>query len=142
MSSLKSFDKYSPSLKEAYLEREAGLKELAELRGKRTSISLQAKDQSASPADKDPHSSMTGSTTRMPITHTTFKNLITKVRVKSETLVISGMEHLGVIHDLCYTENPKIFRFFGDRYMASVSFETTPATILNMKETKDRRFFS
>ena len=135
----KLFDKYSPLVKEAYVERIAGLKELEDLRQRRVSETSPGNEVSPDTPKKE---TIRGIHTEMPvkhpISHTTFKDLISKVRIKAETLGISGIEHLGVIHDLCPTSEPKVFRFFGDRYIATVSFETVPPSILDMKETPDR----
>lgn len=138
MGSIKSLEKYNPLLKEAYQEREAGLKELAELRARRVSEQNAAKDDPSS-LDKDSkkatHNEMP---LTLPMTHGQFKEVIGKVKVKPEPLVINGIEHLGIIHDLLQTDDPRIFRFFGDRYIATVSFEHSPPIVLGMKEIPDR----
>ena len=138
MGSLKAFDKYNPLLKEAYQEREAGLKELAELRARRVSEKPSGKED-PSLLDKETkpktHNEMP---LKLPMTHSQFKDVIGKVKIKPEPLIISGIEHLGIIHDLLPTEDPRIFRFFGDRYIATVSFEHSPPIMLDMKEIPDR----
>lgn len=138
MSSHKSFDKYNSLLKEAFLEREAGLKELEELRARRVSENPSAKEESPVVEGNDSKPKHNEMPKKLPLSHTKFKELIGKVKVKPELLEINGIEHIGTIHDICQTENPRIFRFFGDRYISTVTFELSPPTLLDMKEIPDR----
>jgi hypothetical protein len=121
------------------LEREVGLKELADLRDRRVSESKAAKDLNSPTLDKNANSKHHNELPiKGPMSHAQFKDLIGKVKVKSDLLVIDGLEHLGVIHDMIQTDQPQIYRFFGDRYIAKVSFETILPAILDMKEITER----
>ena len=126
-------------MKEVFQERIAGLQELSELRKRRISESPVSQADVANHPEKNNTSYPKEMPKKLPQTKTQFKDNIAKVKVKAEPLIIGGIEHLGVIHDVCRTDDSRIYRLFGDRYIATVSLESSPPSILNMTEITDRR---
>lgn len=75
---------------------------------------------------------------KLPLSKTQFKDQITKIKVKSEPMIIDGIEHLGIIHDVSLTREPRVYRFCGDRYTARVHLSPECFSLLDMKEVTQR----
>lgn len=75
---------------------------------------------------------------RLPITKTQFKDYLSKMKVRADPLKIEGIEHLGIIHDICQTRDPQIFKFCGDRYTARIQLNSEGSTLLDLKEVEQR----
>lgn len=136
---------YHPLLKTAYFAREQGIKELADLRARQKSESMpEAKLPSPQtpPAPEKAALRQLGTPEmpkRLPLTKTEFKTNISKIKIKSEPMVIDGIEHLGIIHDISLTREPRVYRFCGDRYMARIHLSPGSYSLLDMKEVTQRR---
>lgn len=145
--STKRLEKYHPLLSTVYMSKQAGLQELADLRTREKSEVNGL--QTAQPLDNTIQISQSVQNDvanqegmempkRLPLSKSQFKDLIGKARIKTEALSIDGIEHLGVIHDISLTREPRVYRFCGDRYTARVLLQSGSPSLLDMKEISQR----
>lgn len=130
------------------MARVAGLKELEDLRARQKSEALSDLESPSSmlvskesPKQKNMQAMLPEIQIKLPLSRSQFKDQITKVRIKSEPMIIDGIEHLGIIHDVSLTREPRVYRFCGDRYTARVHLSPECFSLLDMKEVTQRKLF-
>ena len=130
------------------MARVAGLKELEDLRARQKSEALSDLESPSSmlvskesPKQKNMQAMLPEIPIKLPLSRSQFKDQITKVRIKSEPMIIDGIEHLGIIHDVSLTREPRVYRFCGDRYTARVHLSPECFSLLDMKEVTQRKLF-
>lgn len=127
------------------MARETGLKELEDLRARQKSEALSDSEPPSlmivpneSPKQKNTHAMVPEMPKKLPLSKSQFKDQITRIKIKTEPMIIDGIEHLGIIHDVSLTREPRVYRFCGDRYTARVHLSPECFSLLDMKEVTQR----
>lgn len=138
-------DKYHPLLKEAFLAREEGIRELEEIRVRQKSETEKVQQQKkeiptlAESMAESPTGVPGEIYKKLPMSKSQFKDLIGNFKLKSDPLLIEGVQHLGVIHDLCPSGDPRVYRLCGDRYIGRIHLGEDVASLLDLKEIERRK---
>lgn len=126
-------NKYHPALKEAYLARELKIREQKEFEYWQKNEEKLKEPPKSSPVPIE-------MPTKLPVTKSVFNEVTGKMKVRTEDLNITGVEHMGIVHDVCITKDLRVYRLYGDRFTARVLIGPDGATMLDMKEISIRSF--